>query len=146
MTIGDLWWEMVKSGIFSPKTPPLVNLIIKIEDRLRVFEPLGAPEGLISQTWLIMVRSLGFKTILTDLSYVLDIPNDLYIYFSKFRLLDRPLDLHFGPKMTENWHFSSKMAAQGQYFGFLITLIDFIDVLYTPYDLDMDFGMIWALT
>ena len=83
--------------------------------------------------------------ILINLIRGMYIPCNFSIDFSMMWTLKRPVDLHFGPKMTENWHFSSKMAAQDQYFGFLIILIEFIDVLYTPYDLAMDFSMIWAL-
>ena len=61
-----------------------------------------------------MVSFLGFKTILPDFSYLLDILNDFDVFFSTLRLLGGPVDLHFGPKMTENWYFSSKTAAEGQ--------------------------------
>ena len=49
---------------------------------------------------------------------------------NKSRPLNGPLDLHFGPQKGQKSVKSSKIAAQGQWFGLETILVDYISGSY----------------
>ena len=70
----------------------------------------------------------------------LHIPYDLYIDFTAARCLNRPLDLHFGPKNDENQYFFIKWRLKVQILDskwfWSILLVDFIS--FTTFMLNLE--------
>ena len=72
---------------------------------MRVFEPPWGPRWPGKSNMTAHGQFSWIQNYIDQFCYPLDILNDFYVYLSTFRLLDGPVDLHFGPKMTENWYF-----------------------------------------
>ena len=82
----------------------------------------------------------GLNTILIDFISGSYIANDFSMNFDQFIPIPGPLDLHFGPQKGRKAVKSSIMAAQGQWFGLKMILIDSISCSYISNDFSMKYN------